>query len=120
MVGREDLLSDPDYDTRLKRSQKAETLDRMIVNWMKGKTRQDVFQETSEVWQLPTAPVLSLSEVLQDRQLAHRNLCQQLDHPVAGEALYPTFPFSMSETQLLAARAPLLGAHTPAVLVRPR
>ena len=116
MLGREDLLSDPDYDTRLKRSEKSETLDRMIVDWMKGKTRQDVFRETSEVWLLPTAPVLDLSEVLQDRQLAHRNLFQKLGHPVAGDALYPTFPFSMSETKPLTARAPLLGEHTSVVL----
>jgi len=116
MLGREDLLSDPDYDTALKRSQNTEKLDRMIVDWMKGKTRQDVFQETSEVWMLPTAPVLSLSEVLQDPQLTHRNLFQQLSHPVAGEALYPTLPFSMSETKPLAARASLLGEHTSVVL----
>jgi crotonobetainyl-CoA:carnitine CoA-transferase CaiB-like acyl-CoA transferase len=116
MLGREDLLSDPDYDTRLKRSQASETLDRIIISWMKGKTRQDVFREASEVWLLPTAPVLSLGEVLQDPQLAQRKLFQQLSHPVAGDALYPTFPFSMSETRTLAGRAPLLGEHTSAVL----
>lgn len=116
MLGREDLLSDPDYETRLKRSQRSETLDGILVNWMKGKTRQEVFRESSEVWLLPTAPVLSLGEVLDDPQLAHRNLFQQLSHPVAGEAMYPTFPFSMSEIRPLVERAPLLGEHTSAVM----
>jgi formyl-CoA transferase len=116
MLGREDLLSDPDYDTRLKRSQQADTLDQMIVDWMKGKNRQEVFRETSEVWLLPTAPVLNLSEVLQDEQFAHRSLFQQVSHPAAGEALYPTFPFSMSETRPSTTRAPLLGEHTSEIL----
>ena len=116
MLGREDLLSDPDFDTGLKRTQNSEMLDRIITDWMKGKTRREVFLETSEVWMLPTAPVLNLSEVLQDPQFAHRNLFQQLGHPVAGEALYPTFPFSMSETEPLVTRAPLLGEHTSDVL----
>ena len=112
MLGREDLLTDPEYDTRQKRSEKSETLDRMVIDWMKGKTRQEVFRETSEVWLLPTAPVLNLHEVLEDPQLSRRNLFQPLSHPVAGEAQYPTFPFSMSEFNTVVARAPLLGEHT--------
>ncbi len=116
MLGREDLLTDPEYDTRQKRSENSATLDRMVIDWMKGKTRQEVFRETSEVWLLPTAPVLNLHEVLGDPQLTRRNLFQPLSHPVAGDAQYPTFPFSMSEFNTVVARAPLLGEHTSEVL----
>ncbi|MDP6452800.1 MAG: CoA transferase, partial [SAR202 cluster bacterium] len=116
MLGREDLLSDPRYDTRMKRSQHADTLDGLIIDWMKGKTRQEVFLESSEEWFIPTAPVLNLYEVLKDPQFVQRDLFQQLGHPVAGEAQYPTFPFLMSEIKPMVTRAPLLGEHTSDVL----
>jgi crotonobetainyl-CoA:carnitine CoA-transferase CaiB-like acyl-CoA transferase len=116
MLGREDLLTDPEYETRQQRSEKSETLDRMVIDWMKGKTRQEVFRETSEVWLLPTAPLLNLHEVLEDPQLTRRNLFQPLNHPVVGDAQYPTFPFSMSESKPVVVRAPLLGEHTSEVL----
>ena len=116
MLGREDLLDDPEFDTRLKRSQKSDTLDSLITDWMKGKTRQEVFLESSEKWFLPVAPVLNLNEVLRDPQFVQRNLFKPLSHPEAGEALYPTFPFAMSEIKPTVARAPLLGEHTSEVL----
>jgi crotonobetainyl-CoA:carnitine CoA-transferase CaiB-like acyl-CoA transferase len=116
MLGREDLITDPDFDTRFKRSQNSKILDGLIIDWMKGKTRQEVFLESSETWLIPTAPVLNLHEVLKDPQFAQRDLFQSVSHPVAGEIQYPTFQFKMSEVEPLVARAPLLGEHTSEVL----
>jgi len=87
-------------------------LDGLIRKWMSGKTKAEIFTVTSESWMLPTAPVLGLGEVLQDPQYAHRNLFQRIDHPEAGEALYPTFPYLISGINPIVSRAPLLGEHT--------
>ena len=112
MLEREDLLSNPSFDSPVKRRQQSDMLDDLIREWMSGKTKAEIFTVTSESWMLPTAPVLGLGEVLQDPQYAYRNLFQRIDHPEVGEALYPTFPYLISGINPFVSRAPLLGEHT--------
>ncbi len=116
MLGREDLQTDARFINRSKRRDHAEAVDEILTDWAKDKTRAELFKETAEDWGLITAPLLDLGEVLADPQYRHRGLFQELDHPVAGSARYPTFPFMSSETRPVLSRAPLLGEHTAAIL----
>ena len=111
MVGRADLLDEPRFETFVERRKHADEIDAILIDWMKDKTRAEVFEYAAGTWSEPASPLLDLGEVLEDRQLAHRGLFTEVDHPDAGRLTYPTVPFKMSVSQPRFERAPRLGEH---------
>ena len=116
MLGREDLITDADFSNAAESSESADKMEEIITTWMEGRTREEVFLEASSNWMLPVAPVLELHEVLTDAQYNHRGLFQEIYHPLAGKAIYPTLPIVTSDAIRAPDRAPLLGEHTEEVL----
>ena len=116
MLGCAELLSEPRFETFIERREHADEIDSILIDWMKDKTRAEVFEFAAGTWSEPASPLLDLGEVLDDRQLAHRGLFTEIDHPDAGPLKYPTVPFHMSRTKPQFRRAPLLGEHTSEVL----
>ncbi len=111
MIGRPDLLDDPRMLTFQNSRSHADEIDEMLLDWLKDRTKQEVFQTASGLWSVPVAPVSQLSEVLDDPQYRSRELCIEIDHPSAGLLTYPTVPFKMSGSPPRFERAPLLGEH---------
>ncbi len=116
MVGRPELLEDPRFATFVERREHADDIDAILIEWMKDKTRQEVFEYAAGAWSEPASPLLYLSETLNDEQLRRRGLFVEVEHPDAGVLTYPTTPFRMSLTQPEFGRAPRLGEHTDEVL----
>ena len=116
MVGRAELLDEPRFETFIERREHADEIDSILTDWMKDKTRAEVFELAAGTWSEPLSPLLDLGEVLEDRQLAHRGLFAEIEHPDAGLLRYPTVPFKMSVSQPRFERAPRLGEHTSDVL----
>jgi crotonobetainyl-CoA:carnitine CoA-transferase CaiB-like acyl-CoA transferase len=116
MIGKDEFIEDPQYATRSGRRSQASYLDSLLKEWVGEKTRNDVMVEASEIWGLPTAPVLGISEVLEDPQFLHRGLFTEIDHPVSGKAHFPTFPFKTVSMNTELSRSPLLGEHTSEVI----
>ena len=111
MLGRAELLQEPRFETFPERRKHASEIDSILIDWMKDKTRAEVFELAAGTWSEPASPLLELGEVLEDRQLAHRKLFKEVDHPDAGPLRYPTVPFKMSATHPKFERAPRLGEH---------
>jgi crotonobetainyl-CoA:carnitine CoA-transferase CaiB-like acyl-CoA transferase len=118
MLGSEDIFANLDLTNTADIAEVEIEVDEIMMKWMEGKTKQDVFLEASRDWMLPVAPVLELNEVLSDPQFESRGLFQEINHPVAGKATYPTLPFVTSDTIPAFERAPLLGEHTDEILGR--
>ena len=116
MVGRAELLEESRFETFIERREHADEIDSILIDWMKDKTRAEVFELAAGTWSEPPSPLLDIGEVLEDRQLAHRGLFTEVDHPDAGLLRYPTVPFKMSVSQPRFGRAPRLGEHTSEVL----
>ena len=116
MVGRAELLDEPRFETIAERREHADEIDAILMDWMKDKTRAEVFEYAAGTWSEPASPLLDIDEVLEDRQLAHRGLFAEIDHPDAGTLRYPTVPFKMSVSKPRFERAPRLGEHTSEVL----
>ena len=116
MVGRPELLDESRFETFIDRREHADEIDSILTDWMKDKTRAEVFELAAGTWSEPASPLLDLGEVLADRQLAHRGLFTEIEHPDAGLLKYPTVPFKMSVTQPRFGRAPRLGEYTDEVL----
>jgi len=116
MIGKDEFLKDPQYATRSGRRSVAPYLDALLKEWVADRTRAEVMVEASEIWGLPTAPVLAISEVLEDPQFLHRGLFTEINHPISGKASFPTFPFKTNHMIPDVSRAPLLGEHTSEVI----
>ena len=116
MVGQPELLEDPRFVTFVERREHADDIDAILIDWMKDKTRQEVFAYAAGDWSEPASPLLQLSETLEDEQLRHRQFFTGVEHPDAGTLTYPTVPFQMSETQPQFRPAPKLGQHTNEIL----
>ena len=116
MVGQPELLEDPRFETFVERREHADDIDAILIDWMKDKTRREVFEFAAGLWSEPASPLLELSETIADPQLAHRKFFTEIDHPDAGALTYPTAPFHMSLTPPVFRRAPKLGEHTTDVL----
>ncbi len=119
MVGRPELTDDPRFATFVERRERADEIDAILIDWMRDKTRREVFELAAGAWSEPASPLLDLGEVLQDAQLAHRGLFAEIDHPDAGSLTFPTIPFHMSRSQPKFERAPRLGEHTAEALGAP-
>ena len=115
MIGKSEFLEDPEYATRADRRKNASYLDSLLKEWVGNRTRKDVMIEASETWGLPTAPVLGISEVLEDPQFRHRGLFTEIEHPITGTATFPTFSFKSQNMSPILRRAPLLGEHNEEV-----
>ena len=116
MVGQPELLEDPRFVTFVERREHADDIDAILIDWMKDKTRREVFEYAAGDWSEPASPLLQLSETLADEQLTHRQFFTQIEHPDAGKLTYPTVPFQMSVTRPQFRSAPQLGQHTAEVL----
>ena len=115
MIGKSEFLEDPEYATRADRRKNASYLDSLLKEWVGNRTRKEVMIEASETWGLPTAPVLGISEVLEDPQFRHRGLFTEIEHPITGTATFPTFSFKSQSMSPILRRAPLLGEHNEEV-----
>ena len=116
MIGREDLIDDPNYDTRIKRADNSEYLDELLTEWIANRTRREIFVETSEIWGLPTAPILDMSEVVKDEQFIYRNIFHDQVLGKGQTVTFPKYPYIASEMKPRIGMAPRLGEHTEDVL----
>ena len=120
MIGRPELTEEPWFTDFQKRRENVDEIDAILIDWMKDKTRQEVFEIAAGTWSEPASPLLELAEVLDDPQLKFREFFADVSHPDAGTLTYPTVPFRMSVTQPNFSRAPRLGEHTSVVVQRAR
>ena len=116
MIGKPELLEDPRFATFVERRENADEIDAVLIDWMRDKTRREVFETAAGTWSEPASPLLNLSEVLSDGQLRHRGLFAEIDHPDVGKLAYPTAPFRMSAAPPKFRRAPRFGEHTAEIL----
>ena len=116
MIGREDLIDDPNYNTRIKRADNSEYLDELLTEWIANRPRREIFVETSEIWGLPTAPILDMSEVVKDEQFIHRNIFHDQVLGKGQTVTFPKYPYIASEMKPRIGMAPRLGEHTEDVL----
>jgi CoA:oxalate CoA-transferase len=112
MIEREDLIKDPNFDTRQKRAAQADKLDAIVIDWVGDRSRFEIFKESSEVWGIPTAPVLNMAEILKDDQFLHKEIFEAPLMNMETGALFPTFPFKATELQPELGKVPELGTYT--------
>ena len=117
VLGREDLLSNPDFATTPGRAAKGDEIDAMVTAWTRQRTKDEVLVALTEA-HVPCAPVRTTREVVHDPHLNARGLWAEIDHPRRGKTRVPNSPIRLhgADPGTVARPAPLLGQDTDRVL----
>ena len=82
-IGREDLKDDPRYSILLNRVQNREEVDQLMQDWVSQHTVVEAV-DILQSHEVPSSPVLSPQELLEDEHLAAREMVVPLSHPTHG------------------------------------
>jgi len=83
-----------------------------LCEWLETKGKDEAAEEAQKLG-LTLVAVNYPRDLLESPQYVHRGYFTEVDHPVLGTALYPTVPYTLSETPArITAPAPLLGQHS--------
>jgi crotonobetainyl-CoA:carnitine CoA-transferase CaiB-like acyl-CoA transferase len=117
LVGREELFDDPRFADDDLRWQNGVVLNDIMARWCADKTKAQVL-ELLEKAKMPSAPLYSTQDVLDDPHIAAMGYLQRVPFPGAPRDVpIVDTPFRMSATPgSIRRRAPLLGEHTDEVL----
>jgi crotonobetainyl-CoA:carnitine CoA-transferase CaiB-like acyl-CoA transferase len=112
----EELASDPRFATNDERCKNRDVLVPLVQNSIKQHTRQEILEKMA-VAGIPSAPVLTVGEMMEDPHVKARNMIVDVDFPGTGKIKIPNIPFRMSETPGAIRRTmPALGEHTLEIL----
>jgi crotonobetainyl-CoA:carnitine CoA-transferase CaiB-like acyl-CoA transferase len=111
VIGQPDLASDPLYADIANRHRNQDGLDAIIAEWTAARTKWDAVERLQEEG-VPSAPVLTHVELLEDPHLASRGFWERPPHPEAGTWPMegPVFRFRTSDPHLLR-NAPCFAEH---------
>jgi len=117
VLGREDLLTHPDFASTPARAAKMDEIDALVDAWTRARTKDQVMRELTDA-HVPCAPVRTTREVVNDPHLRARGLWVDVEHPRRGKTRVPISPirFHGSGPAAVARPAPLLGQDTDRVL----
>lgn len=116
-MGQPELVADERFQGPMERTESMGELDEIVEAWTCQQPRNALVAQLSAA-QIPCAPVLSLSEVLEDQHLWARGALVTVDDPERGPLQLPTSPVRMhgQSPKGPPRPAPNLGQHTAAVL----
>jgi crotonobetainyl-CoA:carnitine CoA-transferase CaiB-like acyl-CoA transferase len=115
-IERMDLADNRKFTTREDRRQNYEALERELAPVFATQVR-DEWIKRLEANDVPVAPVYNIAEVLNDPQIRHLGLTEELQHPKAGKLQFVAGPVSYPDLpQEDSTAPPLLGEQTVAIL----
>jgi CoA:oxalate CoA-transferase len=115
-ISRPQLTEDPRFETNALRTENQGEL----ANLLEGITKTKSTEQWSMILEengLPYSPINTIDRVVQDPNVAYRNMVVEVEQPHVGSVRIAGSPFHLSETPAdVREPAPLLGQHTEEVL----
>ncbi|MDU4962140.1 MAG: CoA transferase [Sporomusaceae bacterium] len=116
VLERPELIADPRFATNADRTNNVNELAEILNGEFKQKTIA-AWLELLEAAGLPCAPINTVDKIVNDPQVAAREMIVEVEHPVAGKLKMPGVPVKLSLTPGSIERpAPLLGQHAAEIL----
>ncbi|TQC43946.1 CoA transferase [Rhodococcus sp. WS4] len=112
-MGQPELADDPRYATYVERAHRQREVEELLEAWSTQLTRAQVVDALTEV-DVPVAPVLTMSEVLDNQHFADRGTFVEVDDAIGGSLRQPDDPTGFAVPT--PARVPRLGEHRDAIL----
>ena len=115
-VGRPQWLEDTRFATRAARQKNYEELASELREIFRTAPRERWLSELNRL-DVPSAPLNTIAEALEDPQVRHLGIEMTYDHPIHGAVFGVAPGFALSDTPLSVRLAPpILGEHTAKVL----
>jgi len=115
LVGRPELITDPNYATPEARLPHIPECFSIIEKWTMTRSKFEVMDALNAV-DVPCGPILSMKDIYEDRELYKRGYLVELDHPTRGRYVQVGMPIKLSDSPAEVKRSPLLGEHTEEIL----
>ena len=110
------LIGDPRFATRKQRTDRHDEIVEILREQFRKKPR-GYWLSRLDANSIPNAPINTIGEVFDDRQIKHMGIPKQIAHPKMGASNLVGSPINMSDTPPRFFRAaPLLGEQTDEVL----
>lgn len=114
-VGREDLKEDPRLQSDRLRYENRQVIQTVLDEWLKDKTVGEVIRIMEEA-RVPCSPVNNIVEMVNDPQVAAREMLIDVEYPGIGKIPLPGPAIKMSETPgAIEMPAPKAGEHNQEV-----
>lgn len=114
VLGDESLAEDERFGSEIARLRNNDEMSARVYAWAAAHTREEIYQQAGEE-RCTLAPILSISEVLEQPHLRERESFRTLDDPRAGELRYTGPPFRPGAGDWALRPAPRLGEHNAQV-----
>jgi formyl-CoA transferase len=115
LIGRSELVSDPEYATPQARINKLDTVFGVVEQWALQYTKYQVMEMLNEI-EVPCGPILDLKELIEDKALAERGMIAEVKHPQRGMFKTVGCPIILSDSPVEVQTSPLLGEHSAEIL----
>jgi len=115
VIGREDLIGDPRYDTPEARVQNEAEVDAILTAWTSKRDKREAARLIGEAG-IPAGPLLDTMDLENDPSFEERQIMQKIHHPTHGQLKMLTWPVRCDGLPPRVTPAPLLGQHTKEVL----
>ncbi|MDL2248723.1 CoA transferase [Tyzzerella sp. OttesenSCG-928-J15] len=116
MVGRNELISDPRFETNPKRTENHALLKPICDEIMFAKTSAE-WEKLFEENNIPATTINTIDKVAENPQVLARDMIVDVEHPIAGSQKLPGIPVKLSKTPgAIHKAAPVLGEDNFRVL----
>ena len=115
VIGREELIEDPEWATPEARLPKLDQCFAMIEQWTQTKDKLEVMRILND-HNIPCGPILDMKDLIEDDSLAARDTVVAVQHPERGEFKTVGNPIKLSDSPTEVKTSPLLGEHTEDIL----
>jgi crotonobetainyl-CoA:carnitine CoA-transferase CaiB-like acyl-CoA transferase len=113
---RMDITEDARFKTRADRRQNFEQLEKALAPTFATKNREEWLRLLEEN-DVPASPLYNMKEVLEDPQVLHLGITEEVEHPKAGKAKFVTGPVRFNGLAVeKSGPSPLAGEHTETIL----
>ncbi len=117
VIGRPDLIEDPDTLPLASRVQRRDELDSIVAAWVKDRTVAEI-QRLMDEASLPCAPVMDTGQLVNDPHIQSRQMVVEVEQALSGSLKMPGSVFKLSATPGdPLAPAPFLGEHNSEVYI---
>jgi len=111
LIGRPELVDDPDWNTPSARLSKLDKMFALIEEWTEQHTKWEVMDKLNEI-NVPCGPILSTKDLIEDETLAENQAVVEVPHAQRGSFKTVGCPLKLSDSPVNIETSPLLGEHT--------
>lgn len=115
LIGRPELIDDPEWATPEARVNKLDRVFATIEEWTLQHPKWEVMRMLNEI-SVPAGPIMSTKELLEDASMRDRGMVAEVPHAQRGRYYTVGCPMYLSDSPVEVRSAPLLGEHTDEIL----